>query len=101
LDQKITELEGAKIYTPIRIAGLILGFACLVMPHVLPPPSGLSNAGWNVVGVALLMAIWWVTGPIHITATALIPLVAFPVLVRHFLKANQCKQSVINQLKEL
>ena len=80
MDQKITELEGAKIYTPIRIAGLILGFACLVMPHVLPPPSGLSNAGWNVVGVALLMAIWWVTGPIHITATALIPLVAFPVL---------------------
>lgn len=78
--KQITELDGAKIYTPIRIAGLIIGLVCLVMPHILPPPAGLSVAGWNVVGVALLMAIWWVTGPIHITATALIPLVAFPVL---------------------
>jgi sodium-dependent dicarboxylate transporter 2/3/5 len=50
------------------------------MTFVLPPPPGMAPAAWNVAGVAMLMAIWWVTGPIPIPATALVPLVLFPLL---------------------
>jgi len=43
----------------------------------------LSGLGWPVcatAGVTLLVAWWWVTEPISIPATALIPLAAFPLL---------------------
>jgi sodium-dependent dicarboxylate transporter 2/3/5 len=49
---------------------VIIGFA----------PSGLTPEGARVLGVALWMTIWWVTGPIPLGATALLPLVLFPVL---------------------
>jgi len=76
----ISELEGAKIYTPIRLTGLVLGLLLFAIPHFVAPPAGLSPEGWKVVGAALLMAVWWVTGPVHVSATALIPLVAFPLM---------------------
>lgn len=60
--------------------GLILGLAAFCMPFFVAQPAGLSLTGWRLVGIALLMAIWWITTPIDIVATALIPLVAFPVM---------------------
>tara|TARA_A200000113_G_scaffold216469_1_gene221799 strand:+ start:583 stop:885 length:303 start_codon:yes stop_codon:yes gene_type:complete len=50
------------------------------MPLVVDPPVGLSITGWRLVGIAMLMAIWWVTAAIDIAATALVPLVAFPLM---------------------
>jgi len=44
------------------------------------PPEGLSLAGWRTAAIALLMASWWVSEVIPISATALLPLVLFPVL---------------------
>ncbi|MEX1120480.1 MAG: DASS family sodium-coupled anion symporter, partial [Balneolales bacterium] len=44
------------------------------------PPEGLSLEGWRTAGVALLMAIWWFSEAIPISATALVPLILFPVL---------------------
>jgi sodium-dependent dicarboxylate transporter 2/3/5 len=43
-------------------------------------PSGLTPEGANVLGVAAWMTLWWLTGPIPLGATALLPLVLFPVL---------------------
>ena len=34
---------------------------------------------WHVAGIAALMAIWWVTEAIPIAATALVPVIAFPL----------------------
>jgi sodium-dependent dicarboxylate transporter 2/3/5 len=45
-----------------------------------PAPQGLPLAGWRTAAVAVLMAVWWVTEAIPIPATALLPLVLFPVL---------------------
>ena len=64
----------------IRRVGLVLGLIALLMPFVIAQPTGLSLSGWRLVGIALLMAIWWVTSPIDIVATALIPLIAFPIM---------------------
>lgn len=43
-------------------------------------PAGLSPAGCAVVAVAAWMALWWLTEAVPLAATALLPLVLFPVL---------------------
>jgi len=43
-------------------------------------PAGLTPAGARVLGVAAWMTVWWLTGPVPLGATALLPLVLFPVL---------------------
>lgn len=60
--------------------GLCLGPAILLLTLLVPPPDGLSPEGWRTAGVGLLMAIFWMTEPIPIPATALLPLVLFPLL---------------------
>ena len=57
-------------------AGLAIAAAMLV----LSPPDGLSAEGWRAAAVGILMAIWWMTEAIPIPATALLPLMLFPVL---------------------
>jgi sodium-dependent dicarboxylate transporter 2/3/5 len=60
--------------------GLLAGAVLFVVVLLLPPPAGLPPAGWRTAAVALLMAVWWMTEAIPIPATALLPLVLFPVL---------------------
>jgi sodium-dependent dicarboxylate transporter 2/3/5 len=45
-----------------------------------PAPDGLDPAAWRTAAVGALMAVWWITEAIPIAATALVPLVAFPLL---------------------
>jgi sodium-dependent dicarboxylate transporter 2/3/5 len=52
----------------------------VLLTLLLPPPEGLSPEGWRTAGVGLLMAIFWITEPIPIPVTALLPLVLFPAL---------------------
>lgn len=60
--------------------GLFLGPLLLVVLLLLPAPEGMSAAGWKTAAVGLLMAVWWITEAIPIAATALVPLVLFPLL---------------------
>ena len=46
----------------------------------LSPPEGLSKEGWMTASVGVLMAIWWISEAIPISATALVPIVLFPLL---------------------
>jgi len=61
-------------------AGWLLGLGALLLTLLLPPPEGLSIAGWHTAGVALLMAVLWICESIPLPATALLPLVVFPLL---------------------
>jgi sodium-dependent dicarboxylate transporter 2/3/5 len=63
-----------------RWVGLILGPALALGLQAMPPPSGLSPEAWAVVSLAVLMVTYWVTEAIPISATALIPLVALPLI---------------------
>lgn len=65
---------------PRQWAGWLLGPAVLLLTLLAPPPDGLSVEGWRTAGAGLLMAIFWITEPIPIPATALLPLVLFPAL---------------------
>jgi solute carrier family 13 (sodium-dependent dicarboxylate transporter), member 2/3/5 len=60
--------------------GAIIGIVALAAVLVIPPPSDIPVAAWRVAGVAFLMATWWITEALPIPATALIPLVLFPLL---------------------
>ena len=60
--------------------GVLLGLLLFFIMIIMPTPSALDTSAWRVAAVALLMAIWWVTEAIPIPATALLPIVLFPLL---------------------
>jgi len=58
------------------LAGPLL-FAAMLM---IPAPESMNAEAWRVAAVGVLMAVWWVTEAIPIPATALLPIILFPVL---------------------
>lgn len=60
--------------------GLLLGLALFIAVLLLPPPQSMPPAAWRTAAVAVLMASWWITEALPIAATALLPLVLFPLL---------------------
>ena len=63
-----------------KFIGLILGIIFLIATCLLPSPESLNNKAWLTLGVAILMATWWLTEAIPLPATGLLPLVLFPLL---------------------
>ncbi|MFP5413171.1 MAG: SLC13 family permease [Gammaproteobacteria bacterium] len=62
------------------LAGLAAGALALAFTILVPAPAGLPEAGWRVLGLALLMAVWWSTEPVPMGVTALMPLIVMPLL---------------------
>lgn len=60
--------------------GLFLGIIIFVSILLMPTPEGMSLSAQKTAGVALLMAIWWITEAIPIAVTALVPIVLYPLL---------------------
>lgn len=60
--------------------GLFGGPLVAVGVYALLADSGLGHEARAVAGVASLMAVWWISEAISLSATALVPLVLFPVL---------------------
>jgi sodium-dependent dicarboxylate transporter 2/3/5 len=61
-------------------AGLILGLAAFILMSLLPAPEGMPGEAWKVAAVAALMALWWVSEALPVSATALLPLFLFPLM---------------------
>ena len=60
--------------------GFWLGLVLFALLLVLPAPADLSPAGWRVAAVSVLMATWWMTEALPLTATALLPFLVFPLI---------------------
>lgn len=60
--------------------GLILGPALFLLVILSTAPGGMSDVAWRAAAVGALMATWWITEAVPIPATALLPLVLFPLL---------------------
>lgn len=68
-------------HTPRRASsyGLLAGIAAFVLLLAFPVDSGNAPAS-RLAAVAALMAIWWIFEAIPLFATALLPIVLFPLL---------------------
>ncbi len=63
-----------------QTVGLFLGPALALLMQLSGAPAGLSDAGWSTAAIGVMMAVWWATEAVPIAVTALLPLVAFPLL---------------------
>ena len=59
--------------------GLLLGPLLFLLLFVFLRPEGLPLAGTAVLATTAWMAVWWITEAIPIAATALLPMVLFPL----------------------
>lgn len=60
--------------------GLLLGPLLFLTMLWLPPPEAMSPSAQRLAAVTLLMAAWWISEALPIAATALLPIVLFPLL---------------------
>ncbi len=63
-----------------RLTGLLCGIGSFIAIVAIGAPDGMPEAAWMTLAVASLMAFWWATEAVPLAATALVPLVAFPLL---------------------
>lgn len=63
-----------------RKLGLPLGPLVMLVIVLTPAPGGMEPAAWATAGLALFMAVWWVTEAVPIAGTALLPIVLIPLL---------------------
>ena len=59
--------------------GLFGGLAVFVAMLMVPSPASMSDQAWHVAALTVLMATWWMTQAVPLTATALLPFLALPV----------------------
>lgn len=81
--------EGQGIGAWVAWIGLALGPVLAVVAYALLPAAevdeagnivrGLSDAGRATAAIGVLMAVWWLSEAIPLSATALLPLVLFPM----------------------
>ncbi|HEX8644345.1 MAG TPA: DASS family sodium-coupled anion symporter [Allosphingosinicella sp.] len=70
----------AKKTTAGERSGLWAGLALFAAMLALPPPAAMPLAAWHTAAIVVLMATWWMTQALPLTATALVPFLAFPLL---------------------
>src|SRR5690606_31017252 len=63
----------------LNLLGLLLGPLLFVVLIFLPGLEGLEGPARYAVAVTAWMAAWWVTEALPIAATALLPIVLFPM----------------------
>jgi sodium-dependent dicarboxylate transporter 2/3/5 len=67
-------------YSLVRRVGLLLGIVLFLLILFLPTADGLTPEAQRVAAVAILMSVWWITEALPLYATALLPLILFPLL---------------------
>jgi sodium-dependent dicarboxylate transporter 2/3/5 len=60
--------------------GLLLGPLLFVLINQFATPVGLSAEGVSLLAITAWIAAWWITEAIPIAATALLPLILFPLM---------------------
>lgn len=63
-----------------RRLALAAGPLALAVTLLVPAPGALSVPSWQVAGLAVWMATWWLSGVVPLPATALLPLVVLPIV---------------------
>lgn len=61
-----------------KTIGFMVGAAALLGTIFLPVPDGMSREALVTAGLVVLMAAWWMTEALPLTATALMPFLVLP-----------------------
>ncbi|MEL7161729.1 MAG: hypothetical protein AAFN92_13295, partial [Bacteroidota bacterium] len=67
------------MYPTRKLFGLVLGPLLFLLTLLLVESEGLSPAGRGVLATTLWVATWWILEVIPIAATAMLPMVLFPL----------------------
>lgn len=65
--------------TPSKLVGLIAGPAAFLLILLFFRPDGMPAAANAVLATTVWIGIWWITEVIPIAATALLPIILFPL----------------------
>src|SRR5699024_5936073 len=68
-----------RLYNNAQRIGLIAGPLAFIFTLLFFSPEGLSSEGQGVLASTIWIAIWWMTEAIPIPATALLPIILFPL----------------------
>ena len=71
--------------------GLWGGLAAFLLMLMAPAPAGMPLEAWRTTALVVLMASWWMTQALPLTATALLPFLAFPLF--GIMSANEAAAS--------
>ncbi|MFA6218743.1 MAG: DASS family sodium-coupled anion symporter [Erythrobacter sp.] len=58
--------------------GFVIGTLALLASIVVPAPEAMSREAFVTAGLVMLMAAWWMTEALPLTATALMPFIVLP-----------------------
>jgi len=65
--------------TPVKM--LLLGPALMLVTLLTASPfDGMSDVAWYTLGLALWMAVWWISEATPVSVTAFLPLIVAPVV---------------------
>ena len=64
----------------LKRIGLLVGLSLFLVVWLMPTPAGMTPQAQAMAAIAVLMASWWMSEAIPIPATALLPVVLYPLL---------------------
>lgn len=76
----IQDRQEVETSEPWKLVPILAGFVVFALVLALPAPGGMPPQAWRVVALGSLMIAWWITEAIPVPATALLPIVALPLL---------------------
>lgn len=84
------------MYSMRQRLGLFIAPLLFILILLLPVPEGMKPGAMSVAAVTVLMAVFWITEAIPMPATALLPIVLFPLL--GVMKSSAATAPYANQL---
>ena len=64
----------------VQRIGLLLGPALFLIIYFLVAPEGMPMQAVIVMSITAWIAVWWITEPIPLAATSLLPIILFPLM---------------------
>lgn len=72
--------EKIKGRSKLQNISIVIGILVLIIMQFIPAPESLGDLGWKILSVAAVMIIFLMTEAIPLAATALLPILLFPIL---------------------
>lgn len=67
-------------YTSFNRFGLLAGIIIFIIFYITGSPEDIPETAWSTSAIALMMAVFWITEALPISATALLPVIFLPLL---------------------